>query len=252
MGAAGGAQAILKETTYDQEPNSMEGELGGFGEKAVRRGFIRKVYGILMCQLLLTGGIIALFTFYHPVKLYVYNNMWIFWASFVATIVLVISLACCSSVRRKSPMNFIFLGLFTFCEGILLGVVASMYGQESVIIAVGITCGITLALTIFAFQTKFDFTTCGGFLLVVLIVFILVGFLLPFLGPAYYARIGYGAAGAAIFGLYIVYDTQLMMGGSHKYALSPEEYVFAALNLYLDVINLFMYILMIVGAVRGD
>ena len=66
------------------------------------------------------------------------------------------------------------------------------------------------------------------------------------------AQIGYGSAGALIFSLYIVYDTQLMMGGSHKYSLSPEEYVFAALNIYLDVINLFMYILMIVGAVGGD
>ena len=64
--------------------------------------------------------------------------------------------------------------------------------------------------------------------------------------------IGYGSAGALIFSLYIVYDTQLMMGGKHKYSLNPEEYVFAALSLYLDVINLFLYILMIVGASRGD
>ena len=62
-----------------------------------------------------------------------------------------------------------------------------------------------------------------------------------------YAMIGYGSAGALIFSLYIVYDTQLMMGGKHKYALDPEEYVFAALSLYLDVINLFLYILMIIG-----
>ena len=63
--------------------------------------------------------------------------------------------------------------------------------------------------------------------------------------------IGYGSAEALVFSLYIVYDTQLMMGGKHKYALSPEEYVFASLNLYLDIINLFLYILMIVGAARG-
>ena len=47
--------------------------------------------------------------------------------------------------------------------------------------------------------------------------------------------------------LYIVYDTQLMVGGSHKYSLSPEEYVFASLNLYLDIVNLFMYLLAIFG-----
>ena len=66
------------------------------------------------------------------------------------------------------------------------------------------------------------------------------------------AMIGYGSAGALIFSLYIIYDTQLMMGGKHKYSLDPEEYIFAALNIYLDVINLFMYILMIVGGSSDD
>ena len=64
--------------------------------------------------------------------------------------------------------------------------------------------------------------------------------------------IGIGAAGAFVFSLYLVYDTQMMMGGNHKYALDPEEYIFAALNIYLDVINLFTYILMIVGGSRSD
>jgi protein lifeguard len=81
--------------------------------------------------------------------------------------------------------------------------------------------------------------------------------------------------GALIFSLYIVYDTQIMIGGSalpqrdannrvliqascvyvcvcacstgHQFKLSPEEYVFAALNLYLDIVNLFLYILSIFG-----
>ena len=64
--------------------------------------------------------------------------------------------------------------------------------------------------------------------------------------------IGFGAAGALVFSLYLVYDTQLMLGGKHKYALSPEEYIFAALNIYLDVVQLFIYILMIVGGSRSD
>ena len=64
--------------------------------------------------------------------------------------------------------------------------------------------------------------------------------------------IGFGAAGALVFSLYLIYDTQPMLGGKHKYALSPEEYIFAALNIYLDVVQLFMYILMIVGGSRSD
>ena len=40
--------------------------------------------------------------------------------------------------------------------------------------------------------------------------------------------------GAFVFSLYLIYDTQMMMGGKHKYALDPEEYIFAALNIYLS------------------
>ncbi len=42
-----------------------------------------------------------------------------------------------------------------------------------------------------------------------------------------------------------------MMGGKHKYAIDPEEYIFGALNLYLDIINLFLFILRIIGASRN-
>lgn len=44
----------------------------------------------------------------------------------------------------------------------------------------------------------------------------------------------------------------MMMGGKHKYSISPEEYIFAALNLYVDIVNIFMYILTILGIVNDD
>jgi len=62
--------------------------------------------------------------------------------------------------------------------------------------------------------------------------------------------IGIGIGGALIFSCYLVYDIQLMMGGNHSYSLSPEEYIFAALNIYLDIVNLFLYILLIFAGGR--
>ena len=47
---------------------------------------------------------------------------------------------------------------------------------------------------------------------------------------------------------FLVVDTQMIVGGTHKIQMSPEEYVFAALSLYLDVINIFLYILSIVAS----
>lgn len=52
--------------------------------------------------------------------------------------------------------------------------------------------------------------------------------------------------------MYLVFDTQLMVGGRHKFSITPEEYIFAALTLYMDVITLFLYILEIVSRVTGD
>ncbi|KAI5716619.1 hypothetical protein M8J76_009504 [Diaphorina citri] len=40
--------------------------------------------------------------------------------------------------------------------------------------------------------------------------------------------------------------------GSHRYSISPEEYIFAALNIYLDVVNIFLSILQILGAANSD
>ncbi|KAJ2943574.1 hypothetical protein O0L34_g16683 [Tuta absoluta] len=230
-----------------------DGEVKGFDftEASIRRSFIRKVYSILMCQLLVTMSFIALFLFHEPTKMWVrQRGMPIFWVAFIVMIVCLIAMACCEGVRRKSPTNFIFLGIFTLAESFLLGVSTSMYQADAVMMAVGITAAICLALTLFAFQTRFDFTMMGGVLLVCAVVLMLFGIIAIFIPHNKIVTLVYASLGALLFAFYLVYDTQLMMGGKHKYSISPEEYIFAALNLYLDIVNLFMYILTIIGAAR--
>lgn len=115
--------------------------------------------------------------------------------------------------------------------------------------AVGITAAVCFALTLFATQTKYDFTMLGGVLVVVLLVFCVFGIVAIFF-PGKIMTLVYASIGAVLFSIYLIYDTQLMMGGKHKYSISPEEYIFAALNIYLDIVNIFMYILAIIGASR--
>lgn len=50
------------------------------------------------------------------------------------------------------------------------------------------------------------------------------------------------------FQQYLVVDTQMIVGGTHSVRIDAEEYIFAALTLYLDVINIFLFILRIVAA----
>jgi len=234
----------------DMESGGLLGSAEAFSDAAIRRGFIRKVYGILSFQLLVTMAVAGLF-FIEPVRLYAHANPWLMFIAFIPIIVCMIAFACCDGVRRKSPGNLICLGIFTLAEGVLMGFVVSVYEADEVMMAIGITVILVLALTIFAMQTKIDFTAFAGVLLVAVLCLMLFGFFVLFFPGNKVVNILYASLGAFIFGVYIIFDTQMMMGGKHKYALDPEEYIFASLNLYLDIINLFMYILSIIGNSRN-
>lgn len=91
----------------------------------------------------------------------------------------------------------------------------------------------------------------GGLLYVLLVVLVTFGIIAAIMQDRV-LYIVYASLGALLFSFYLVFDTQIMIGGDHKLAISPEEYIFAALNLYLDVVNLFLYILALVGGGRGS
>jgi len=57
----------------------------------------------------------------------------------------------------------------------------------------------------------------------------------------------YAAFGAVVFSLYIIYDTYMI---SQRY--SPDEYIMACVDLYLDIVNLFLYILQLLAAAQRD
>ena len=71
----------------------------------------------------------------------------------------------------------------------------------------------------------------------------------------FYARwleVIYAGCGTLLFSFYIVYDTQLIVGGKHNaIRFSIDDYVFAALNLYMDIINLFIMLLRLFGERRN-
>lgn len=229
---------------------SCDEEDNVFCDGNIRRGFIRKVYLILMLQLLATVGIICAFLYWPALRTWTWHNYWFTYVMMVAVLILAISMSCCDSLRRRVPLNFFALALFTTAEGLMLGAVAAYFDAEPVLWAVGATALVSLALSLFAFQTKFDFTMCNGSLWVLL--WTLVSFsLLCAIFRSHYAYIAYACLGTLVFSLYLVFDTQLILGGKHrKYQVSPEEYVFAALNLYLDIVTLFLLILQLMSLCR--
>ncbi|NXT01405.1 LFG2 protein, partial [Jacana jacana] len=127
-------------------------------DRNVRRVFIRKVYAILMVQLLVTVVIVAFFTFCEPVKGYIQMHSAWYWASYAVFFVTYLILACCSGPSGKHWKKWVCCD---FC---------SYYDTKSVLLCLGITALVCLSVTIFSFQSKFDFTSCQGVLFVMLMV----------------------------------------------------------------------------------
>uniref|UniRef100_A0A3B4GP76 Protein lifeguard 2 n=1 Tax=Pundamilia nyererei TaxID=303518 RepID=A0A3B4GP76_9CICH len=221
-------------------------------DRNIRRVFIRKVYSILMIQLLVTLAIVALFTFCDPVKDYIQTNPGWYWASYAVFFVTYLTLSCCSAPRRQFPWNLILLVIFTLSLSYMTGMLSSFYNTKSVVMCLGITAAVCLLVTVFSFQTKFDVTSYQGVLFVFCMVMFISGLVLALVLPFQYVPWldgVYAVLGAILFTMFLAFDTQLLMGNK-RYTMSPEEYVFATLNIYLDIVYIFSFFLQIFGTKR--
>ncbi|KAG1931033.1 fas apoptotic inhibitory molecule 2b [Pimephales promelas] len=218
-------------------------------DKYIRRIFIRKVYSILMLQLFLTVAVIALFTFHAPVRMYIQTHPILYSMSNLLFLITYFSLVCCGDLRRKFPWNFILLTIFTLSMASMLGFISSFYNTKSVMLCIGITATVLLCVTIFSFQSKIDITSYQGVLfslcMVMFFCAIVMGFVVPF-GYVPWLHAVYASIGAVVFTMFLAFDLQMLMGNK-QYAMSPEEYIFATLSLYLDVVYLFTFLLQLFG-----
>ncbi|TRY97779.1 hypothetical protein DNTS_008277 [Danionella cerebrum] len=224
---------------------------GGFSwdDAAVRRIFVRKVYAILMLQLFSTVAIIALFTFHAPVRMYIQTHPILYSISNLLFLVTYICLACCGDLRRKFPWNLLLLTIFTLSMACMLGFISSFYNTKSVVLCIGITAVVCLCVTLFSFQSKVDITSFQGLLFILCMAMffcaIVMGFTVPF-GYIPWLHGVYASIGAVVFTMFLAFDTQLLMGNK-QYSLSPEEYIFATLSLYLDIVYLFTFLMQLFG-----
>jgi len=111
--------------------------------------------------------------------------------------------------------------------------------------AIGLTASVTTALTVYTLRSKQDFSFLGAGLGSALWVLIIGGLIASLTGlPMLHFAMSVG--GATIFSLYIIYDVHEISKRT-----SPDEYVSAAISLYLDIINLFLHILRILASLQS-
>ncbi|CAA2981918.1 BI1 [Olea europaea subsp. europaea] len=212
----------------------------------LRWSFIRKIYSIISIQLLLTIAVAAVVVSVRPVSVFFTTTG----AGLALYIVLIISpfIVLCPLYYyyQKHPMNYFLLGLFTVFLAFVVGLTCAFTSGKVILESVILTAVVVISLTLYTFwaaKRGHNFNFLGPFLFsagMVLLLFALIQFIFPL------GRISvmiYGCLASLIFCGYIIYDTDNLI---KRYAY--DEYIWAAVALYLDIINLFLSLLTIFRA----
>ena len=206
---------------------------------SIRASFLKKVYFILSMQLAFTTGISALFMLNDPTNYWVTTHKNI---SFICGISCIFVLCCTQKFASKHPHNIILLTIFTLLTAYQIGYISASYfnsGKSSIILySFIITTTIFVLLTCYVIITKNDFHYMRTGLMIgllLLLVFALLKVFITYL-PVYDVVAGY--FGTILFSGFILYDTSNML---HRFG--PDDAVIACLELYLDIINIFVSVL---------
>lgn len=219
-----------------------------FNTVEVRNRFVHKVYKLLTIQLLITFGFVFLAIHVDAIRDFLLRNFLLQILVMCSTIILVIAIVCCESVRKTFPCNIIALGILTLLYAYILANVSCYYDTIAVYMATGTTAIVCFLVSVLACQMKWDITKCGCMLYVLLIGLMIYGMICTlmifFVDPESFKilHLVYSGLGLAIFILYLMFDTQLIMGGRYM-ELSPEEYILGALKLYIDIFMIFQFLL---------
>ena len=150
----------------------------------------------------------------------------------------------------NSSMGLLAVFAFTGVMGASLGPMLNYYaalpnGTELVMQALGGTALVFFTLSAYALSTRKDFSYMGGFLIVGLLVAIVASIANIFLGiPALSLTIS--AAIVLIMSGLILFDTSRIINGGET------NYIRATVSLYLDILNLFVHLLHLLSAFRGN
>lgn len=217
------------------------------GENILRWGFIRKVYGIITAQLALTALVAGIMMANKPIAAFMKA------APALHIVITISSFACLFALyayKDKHPTNLAILGLWTFLLSITVGTACSIYAPAIVLQGLVITSGVVGGLTMYTFwavRKGQDFTHWGSYLFAGVWCFFLWGVFQMFFPHSEAGRTIYALLGTLLFSLYLVYDTNMLIT-KH----SVDDYIWASVELYLDIINLFMYILEILNRAQRN
>ena len=223
-------------------PNSNT--LDSQAANALARAYLNKVYAWMAATMLVTAGTALYALQSAEVLTWVVSNIWLLILGSIGVIIVM----CLAARRLTAGALGILLMVFAVAEGLLFGPILCHYTQESLGLTFACTAGMFGAMSLFGAMTKINMSSWGRGLFMGLIGLIIAGIANAFWGNGITELI-ISAAGVILFSILTAYDTQKLLQEG-LYGTEEERSkgaILGALSLYLDFINLFLYLLRFLG-----
>lgn len=178
-------------------------------------------------------------------------NQWMYWGMFIAMIAMAWILPAKLTTMKTTTALGLFL-LFSAMMGTSLSVIFLAYTPGTIVYTFFITAGVFGAMSVYGYFTKTDLSKMGTYLIMALFGLIIASVVNVFVASKPLMWI-ISYAGVLIFVGLTAWDTQQikrMAAANLEPSLSDKLATLGALNLYLDFINLFLFLLRIFGGSR--
>ena len=220
---------------------SLTGTLVRSGEE--RATLVRRTYGLVFVSVIVTALGVA-FARTQPALMQAVIEHPI-----ITMLAMFAPLWMAMRARHSYPRNLILVLLFTFIEGLFIAPFLTLVERQSpgIVGQAGILTLSTFGvLSLYALISKRDFSAWGSFFFVGLWVLIATSLLNIFF-PTALGTLWIAAGTVLVFSGLLVFDTwRIVRSGAY----GPDDYVPAAVNIYLDLLNLFLAIVSLLGGGR--
>jgi FtsH-binding integral membrane protein len=211
---------------------------------------MRKVYVWMTLALIITG-VTAYGVANSPgVINAIYSNSAIMWGLIIAELALVIGISAAINRLSLATATLLFV-LYSAINGVVLSSIFLVYTTSSIASVFFITAGTFAVMAFVGYTTKADLTSLGKILLMALIGLIIASLVNVFFLKSTGFDLIVSYVGVLIFVGLTAYDSQkikqMLMMAPDAGESSQKLALLGALSLYLDFINLFIYLLRILG-----
>jgi uncharacterized protein len=217
-------------------------------EPALLRSYVQKVYAWMVGGLLLTAGT-AFGVASSPELITAIFGTWLIWPLLIAPFGIVLLLSAFIDKMKPSTAATAFI-MYSIVNGITFSAIFLLYELGSIAQVFGIAAGMFAIAALYGFTTKRDLTSIGSFLMMGLFG-IIIASVVAFVTNSSAVHFAVSVLGVIIFTGLTAFDMQRLKTQSivmyQSEALVNKSAILGALGLYLNLINMFLLLLRLLG-----